>query len=248
MRGPGTKEAAEAILRELPSVVGAFVREDVNGNPREIHLLVLPGQEPRHFARDIRSLLEERLGVGIDQRIISIAQLARDPTTEPTREGVVEEAISRDEPVPGPRRIRFVGCDSEVTAGRIMVRVELRDGDDLYSGEASELEAGSGRLRAGAAAALQAASAACAGRARFALDGAAHVHAGDRTYALISCTVTSSTLGRRAVALNGAQQLDDEPETAAALAALKAANRVLGLVRVMGAEEAPQPVARVRRR
>jgi hypothetical protein len=249
MRGPGTKEAAETILRELPSVVGAFVREDVNGHPREIHLLVQPGPEPRHLARDIRSLLEERLGVGIDQRIISIAQLARDPGAESTRKGVVEEAISREEPAIGPGRIRFVRCDSEVTAGRVMVLVELRDGDDLYTGEASELEAGSGRLRAGAAAALQAATAACAGRARFALDGAAQVHAADRSYTLVSCTVTSPALGRRAVALTGAQELNDEPETAAALAALKAANRVLGLVRILGsAEEEPLPLMRVRRR
>ncbi|HEX7120417.1 MAG TPA: hypothetical protein VF212_16605 [Longimicrobiales bacterium] len=71
-----TKEAAEAILRELPSVRGAFVREDVNGHPREVHILVGPGPEPRLLARDIRDLLEERLGVPVDQRVISIAQLS----------------------------------------------------------------------------------------------------------------------------------------------------------------------------
>ena len=35
-----TKAEAEAVLRELPSVLGAFVREDVYGHPREVHLLV----------------------------------------------------------------------------------------------------------------------------------------------------------------------------------------------------------------
>src|SRR5690606_938810 len=62
-----TKARAEAILRELPSVLGAFVREDVNGHPREVHLLIAPGPEPRLLARDIRDLLEERLGVFVDQ-------------------------------------------------------------------------------------------------------------------------------------------------------------------------------------
>ncbi len=76
MRTFHTKETAEAILRELPSVRGAFVREDVNGHPREVHILVGPGPEPRHLARDIRELLEERLGVPVDQRVISIAQLS----------------------------------------------------------------------------------------------------------------------------------------------------------------------------
>lgn len=71
-----TKDAAEAILLDLPSVLGAFVREDINGHPREVHVLVGPGPEPRHLARDIRSLLEERLGIFVDQRVISIAQLS----------------------------------------------------------------------------------------------------------------------------------------------------------------------------
>jgi hypothetical protein len=64
------------VLRELPSVIGAFVREDINGHPREVHLLVRAGPNPRHLAYDVRDLLEERLGVPIDQRVISIAQLA----------------------------------------------------------------------------------------------------------------------------------------------------------------------------
>jgi hypothetical protein len=76
MTREGTKQAAEAVLRELPSVIGAFVREDVNGHPREVHLLVRAGPNPRHLAYDVRDLLEERLGVPIDQRVISIAQLA----------------------------------------------------------------------------------------------------------------------------------------------------------------------------
>jgi hypothetical protein len=76
MNTEGTKEAAEAVLRELPSVIGAFVREDINGHPREVHLLVRAGPNARHLAYDVRDLLEERLGVPIDQRVISIAQLA----------------------------------------------------------------------------------------------------------------------------------------------------------------------------
>ena len=52
-----TKEAAEAVLRELPSVLGAFVREDVNGHPREVHLLVSPGPNVKLLAQDVRDLL-----------------------------------------------------------------------------------------------------------------------------------------------------------------------------------------------
>jgi hypothetical protein len=227
--GPGTKESAEAVLRELPSVVGAFVREDVNGNPREIHLLIEPGPEPRHLAKDIRSLLEERLGITIDQRIISIAQLAR-PSGEESEEEASTVADAGPPGAPEPR-VRFVRCDSRISAGRVYVTVELESGEDHYSGEASELEAGSGRLRAGASAALLAMADVCAGRARFALESASHVAAADREYALVTATVTARALGRRAVLLSGAQMMDEEPETAAALAALKSTNRVVALLR-----------------
>lgn len=74
----GTKAAAESILRELPSVMGTFVKEDVHGNPREIHLLIRPGPSPRDLSRDIQGLLEERLGIAIDRRVISIAQVAEE--------------------------------------------------------------------------------------------------------------------------------------------------------------------------
>jgi hypothetical protein len=243
MQGPGTKEAAESILRELPSVVGAFVREDINGNPREIHLLVLPGPEPRHLARDIRSLLQERLGVDVDQRVISIAQLARDPSLESTTAvSETTEPASGEAAPPTAPRVRFVRSESRVTEGRVSVTVELEDATARYVGEASELEAGAGRLRAGAAAALNAATAACEGRARFALDGAYSVRALDRNFALITATATSSGLGRRPVELSAAQELTEEPETAAALAALKAANRVLGLMR----ESVPTSAVRTR--
>lgn len=87
-----TKEAAESALRELPSVLGAFVREDIHGHPREVHILIGPAPNARDLARDVRSLLEERLGLRIDQRIISIAQLVRplDPAGDEAAVGRAE--------------------------------------------------------------------------------------------------------------------------------------------------------------
>src|SRR5690606_20219769 len=79
-----TKALAEAALRQLPSVIGASVREDIHGHPREIHLLVAPGPNPRDLARTGRKLLQERLGIEIDQRVISIAQLARELDQQPS--------------------------------------------------------------------------------------------------------------------------------------------------------------------
>lgn len=99
MKKVHTKEAAEAILRELPSVRGAFVREDVYGHPREVHVLVDPGPEPRLLARDIRELLEERLGMPVDQRVISIAQLSDRADRVPIEEVIGQDAAT--EPAAG---------------------------------------------------------------------------------------------------------------------------------------------------
>jgi len=254
MEKPGTKEAAESVLRELPSVVGAFVREDAYGNPREIHLLIKAGPKAAHFARDIKDLLEERLGIPIDQRIISIAQLAGDSV------GVSGVALSPDAPVdvrtsaaergaaPAPgsaggeaergagadsrARLQFLSAENETADGRVVVRVKLAWEDSEYVGEAVELEAGSGHCRAGATAALRAANAACDGRAHFELEAATVVRALDRRYAMVTALASSPALGRQPLMLSGAKPVEElEPlETAAVLATLKAVNRVLGLI------------------
>jgi hypothetical protein len=229
--------------------VGAFVREDAYGHPREIHLLIQPGPEPRHFARDVKDLLEERLGIPIDQRIISIAQLARDPAAEPAPEAA---AVAPAEPTPAPAerrpRLRFLGSQGRVTGGRVTIRVELGRDDERYIGEAEDVESAGGRVRAGARAALNAATVACRGKLRLEMDHASVVRASDRSYVLVSTTASSAHFGRRPLALAGAQELDDDVETSGALAALKSANRVISLMMDMTETQARTPKTRSRRR
>jgi hypothetical protein len=266
-----TKEAAEAVLRELPSVVGAFVQEDSYGHPREVHLLVKHGPDPRHLARDIRDLLEERLGLPIDQRVISIAQLAPadesagstadthheagradtaagvatpsapgNAKSEPTAHDQGKPAAVASEPqpsssqgVPEPR-LRFIGVETQVRDARVLVRAELQAGPRQLQGEAVELEAANGRARAGAAAALQAVTHAADKHGRFELENASVVRVHERDYVLVSALASSPYLGRRPVSLCGAQLVDVDVESAAALGALKAVNRILALMLRMG--------------
>lgn len=233
------KETAEAVLRELPSVVGAFVREDIFGHPREVHLLIRPGPEPRALARDVRDLLEERLGVPIDQRVISIAQMAvAEPPAAP------REPAAAPAPAPPPRsdpppadsdpRLRFVAVETQVRDARVLVRARLRVGERELHGEAVELEAANGRARAGAAATLQAVSGAAAAHGRFELENASVIRVFDRDYVLVSSFASSPYLGRRPLSLAGAHPVDVDVESAAALAALKSVNRVLALMLRMG--------------
>jgi hypothetical protein len=219
-----TKETAEALLRELPSVLGAFVREDINGHPREIHLLVSPGPSVKLLAQDVRDLLEERLGVHIDHRIISIAQLAENISEFDVGDTLGAPAdTSTDE-----QRVRFAGVTSEVRDQRVRVMARLEAGEEEHLGEATELDLGTGRIRASAIATLRAATLACEEDVRLELESVSLIKAFDREYILVSVLAGSPTLGRKLLQLAGAHPIEQDAETAAALAILKATNRVLG--------------------
>ncbi|HSJ06242.1 MAG TPA: hypothetical protein VK936_06040 [Longimicrobiales bacterium] len=246
------KEAAEAVLRELPSVIGACVREDVNGHPREVHLLVRAGPNPRHLAYDVRDLLEERLGVPVDQRVISIAQLAEGrrpgpavasaaglaPAAGPDADSapggtapdhVPASAVPVNDTVHEPRAL-FAGITTEAMDNHVRVCVTLELDGDTRVGEAVGLDTGPARLRAVAGATLKAVDATCVGRSRFEVEHIATVHAFGREYVLVSVLASSPYLGRRPIPLVGAQPVEMDAESATALAALKAVNRTLSLV------------------
>lgn len=218
-----TKEAAESLLRELPSVLGAFVREDINGHPREIHLLVSPGPNVKLLAQDVRDLLEERLEVPIDHRVISIAQLAEN--LEDFDDDVAEEA--EQEPSRAERRVRFVGTVSEVRDQRVRVRTQIETGGTAIEGEATELDAGNGRIRAATLATLRATAGASRHDLRLEVETVSTVRAFDRDYVLVALIVGGAPFGRKLMHLAGAQPIEHDVETAAALATLKALNRTM---------------------
>jgi hypothetical protein len=221
-----TKEAAEALLRDLPSVLGAYVREDVNGHPREVHLLVGPGPNVRVLAQDVRDLLQERLRVPVDQRIISIAQL-----TESLPEFGAEAALAETTGV-APTEPRLIYRGVEVNRGMsgVHVRVRLEWRGKLVVTDAVELDVADGRLRAAARAVIQNTNAICGERIRFELESASSLRALDQDYVLVAVLAASPEYGRKPLALVGAQPVEHEVEEAAALATLKALNRVLAKV------------------
>lgn len=227
MDSNGLKKTAENVLREMPFVVGAFVQPDALGNPREIHLLIRPGPKPREVAHEVKSLLESRLRVPIDQRIISIAQLAEQQVDAPP-------AMQAPESVPplpvASTRLELAGVESSVRGGRVTVAVVLEHEGEPIRGEATELEAEDGRARAGARATLEAINAWLTEKGRFGLDFAARVETLDQPYVLVSVIVSGRVIGRRPVALAGAHPADEPEETAAALAILKATNRAVELL------------------
>lgn len=217
--------------------MGAYVSEDLEGHPREVHLLVRHGPDTAGLARDIRGLLEERLGIPIDQRVISIAQLAPEQDVEEAPEGAAEEvavaeATSRgSEPSrPAASRPVFAGLESTTSSGRVRVGVRLEWKGEESEGEAEAVDTAAGRARAAANATLRSAGgAAWNDDLSLELDFASIVQALDGEYVLISVLGMSSRLGRRPLPLAGAHPIDSDVETATALGTLKAINRILSV-------------------
>lgn len=244
MKRISTKSTAEAVLRELPSVMGAYVSEDLEGHPREIHLLIGDGPDPGSLARDIRGLLEERLGIPIDQRVISIAQLAgstsdampqadteqRQRAPEASKEKPAEEGAAEEAAALSTSRPVFAGIQSTTTAGHATVGVRLQWESITSTGTAEAVDTQPGRARAAATATLRSASdAPWNDGLGLELDFASIVQALDGEYVLVSVLAVSPRLGRGPLPLVGAHPVDSDIESATALATLKAINRVLGL-------------------
>lgn len=239
-----TKAAAESVLRELPSVLGAYVSEDLEGYPREIHLLVRHGPDPASLARDIRALLEERLGIPIDQRVISIAQLAPEPEVEEVLQGAApaqrpartgREESRSERPVSLESRPVFSGLESTVSGGHMEVGVRLQWRGEESLGTARAVDTPVGRARAAAAATLRSAVQAAWNEAlSLELDFASVVQALEGEYILVSVLGMSGHLGRRPLPLVGAHPVESDVETAASLATLKAVNRILTIARPEG--------------
>lgn len=224
-----TKAAAEAVLRELPSVIGAFVREDINGDPREVHLLVRSGTAPRDLARDVRDLLEERLGVPVDQRVISIAQVAANGTTLEDALGGPDASGGGTETVASLSRLELVRIESTRSLGWIETRAILKRGDIEFEGRAREVESPAGAARAGARATAAALSEACDAALHLDITSVSLQGAFDREHALVAMTAVSPLFGRTPRTLVGSHTSDGDTVEAAALAVLKASNRVVAL-------------------
>lgn len=66
----------EDLLSRLAGVLGVNVAVDADGRIREIHVLADPRLQPKQVVRNVESALRAGLGIDVDRRIISVAQLS----------------------------------------------------------------------------------------------------------------------------------------------------------------------------
>lgn len=129
----------EQTIRRLRDVVSARIVADASGELEEVHVLVNSSRNPKLISRDVESALMSELGIRVDHRKISIAQMRGESTS----------ALAVD-------RLKLVNLAFTVDRRRAEARVTLGRNDEIYAGAAAAPAREHDRLRLAAEAAADA--------------------------------------------------------------------------------------------
>lgn len=214
---PPSQHQIERLLSSLAGVVSARVLLDFEGRIRELHVLATPDLHPKQVVRNVESALSAGLGVELDRRVVSVAQIEGDaqaPSAMPDEPDATSES---DE-----TRVVLVGFDSSrASAQRARCTVTLERSGVRHSGTADGADTPQGRAEAAAEAVLRAVES-MPGGAPLGFEGARLVESDGRRFVLVAAHVVDR---RPPLPLSGAALLDRTPEEAGIMAALQATNR-----------------------
>lgn len=209
-------EEMERAISEVAEVQAARVILDAVGDVSEIHVLATPGKQPKQLVRDVESALQARLGISIDHRVVSVAQLGRGAESDKSPRRHVE-----------PVRPRIVGVSASAAGVQAAASVTLEIDGSEYTGTASGPGSETGRMRHIAAAALDAINSYISAGTTFALEDVAIVQLG-RERAAVACVTQLSTDGERH--FTGSALLRQNEMDSIVRATLNATNRRMGLL------------------
>lgn len=242
-QNPAADHEIERLLRSLEGVVSARVIVDQGGRLEAIHILSLPPLHPKQVVRNVESAMSAGLGMVVDRRLISVAQMRDAPAPSVFDDDAALDAQSQDEsgdngaaPQPSRQGAPTLLKEPERPGGRlvymtydartqpnheVVCRVTVRRESEQYSGAATGTTTPLGRAQAAARALF---SAITAGREidNFVLDDVGLVQAHGRSFVLVAAHAIH---GREPQPLTGVALLARAPEEAAILASLQAVNR-----------------------
>lgn len=225
----------ERLLCSLAGIVSARVVANPFGRLDEIHILASPLLNPKQVVRNVESALAAGLGIVIDRRIVSVAQIRRDAiesgttpdldATSAADQPAYEPDDAGPAPLPPAQRIVFVRWDARTQAnGETECHVTVRRAASEFTGAGSGAGTPQGRALA-AARAVFAAIAEARGADDLVLEDAKLVETLGRGYVLVAAR---AIVGRQTRPLTGVAPLAQSPEEAAILASLQATNRWTG--------------------
>lgn len=248
------EEDAERLIGALAGIVSAHIVTDDAGLMLEIHVLASPELHPKQVVRNVESALSAGLGIQVDRRIVSVAQIRTTATNGgPTPsaggpspggapvsaaqlpEAAVPDAAARamaSGPDPAqhpstdttPERLEYVRYESQRDEERCRCTVLLRSGDLEVTGVGTGPDTAAGRAEAAARAVFHALGQARP-ELRVGLETAVISQSRGRSYIIVSAHVLQD---RSTIPLAGAALLARSPEESAILAALQASNRWSG--------------------
>ena len=223
-------ERAEELLGTLPGVLNVRIIPGPSGEVSEVHVLTTTSVSPKQTVRNVESALLAQLGMRVSHKKISVAT-SEGPAAEAIRAArmtppIGSMTVPEDEPTMArstKRRLYFE--DVEVRRSRaagMSCRVTIRQGDDLFIGEATGLESDRLRIETSARAAVAAVQQADSGGRSLLFEGARLIEAFEREFVFVALT---TRFGRETALLTGSAEVKDGIETASVLAVLDATNR-----------------------
>ncbi|MGH7482490.1 MAG: hypothetical protein ACRELV_10070 [Longimicrobiales bacterium] len=235
-----TAPDVERLLAALAGVVAARVVMARDGRLEEVHVISDPAFHPKQVVRNVESALSAGLGLNIDRRIVSVAQvdpaemaerMAAASGAQPDPGAIDLNAFRRAATPPEPppeaveppdRRLIYTGFEAEADHTRaVRCAATLVRDTDRYVGTGEGPATAQGRCEAGARAVF-AAIAEAEGDGTLVLEGVTTLQANGRELVLVAAHALE---GRSAIPLAGVAPLERSPEEAAILAALQATNR-----------------------
>jgi hypothetical protein len=215
-----TPERIESVLRTLPEVRAAKVALDSNGMITEIHLVAPDTVNPKSTVRNVESLLKAALGMDVDHRVISVAQVRMD---DGGKQPVLRDLprVSRE-----PSRVRFVEVSFTSEAPfKVKAEVFLDWGGETFSGTATDTSTVRSRPRLAARAACDALESFLERNVALSLE---HFQILETPVGSIALACLRN-LGRedRTKMLIGSALIEEDPSQGAVLAVLDALNRMV---------------------
>jgi hypothetical protein len=219
---PPSQHQIERLLSSLAGVVSARVLLDYEGRIRELHILATPELHPKQVVRNVESALSAGLGVEVDRRVVSVAQIEGIQQQQSQSQAEAVRVEAEPAATADAMRVVLVGFDSSrASAQRAHCTVTLERNGVHYSGAADGADTPQGRAEAAAEAVLHAVEA-MPGGSSLGFEGARVVETDGRRYVLVAARVMDR---RPPLPLSGAALLDRTPEEAGIMAALQATNR-----------------------
>ncbi|HEY7461543.1 MAG TPA: hypothetical protein VIC59_06685 [Gemmatimonadota bacterium] len=215
-----TPEKIESLLLTLPDVRAAKVACDSHGAITEVHLVAPDNINPKATVRNVESLLKAALGIDVDHRVISVAQVRMDNGgKQPNWSDTPRLARS-------PARVRFleVAFTNEAPF-KVKAEVFLEWGGETFSGIAVDTSTARSRPRLAARAACDALESFLERNIGLSLE---HFQILDTPVGQIAlaCLRNVGREGRHRT-LVGSALIEEDPNQGAVLAVLDALNRLV---------------------